>query len=336
MTSPRRTMKLSLFHLAPLAALLSFAAVTYVSEPLAQAAPVGSSSDPVASARMHFARGVKLYEEDDFRAALIEYNRAHELAPNWAVLYNVGQAHYQLRDYANALRTLERYVREGGARIDAERRAQVDREIDELRGRVARVRVLVNVDGAAVALDDSPLERPEVGEAVLVGAGRHRFTASKAGYVSAVRVVDIAGGDDLGVVLDLAAETTTPVRSSDARSYVATGFALAIGVVGVGVGSAFGVAAMENKSSLNRDCNARKECPSSEQGVIDGFARNGAISTAGFGVGAAGLAFGAYLFFHERSKQEKPSPSLAEQHVPQRVFMTPWVGLGAGGVFGTF
>jgi hypothetical protein len=272
---------------------------------------------------------VKLYEEDDFRAALIEFKRAYELAPNWAVLYNVGQAHYQLREYPNALRALERYVQEGGEKISPERRAQVDREIGELRGRVARVKAVSNVDGADVAMDDVPLGKTPTSEPLVVGEGRHRWTASKPGFVSTTKVVDIAGGDELTVVLDLSPETAAllPVSAAhDSPSYTLAGVGGVVAVVGVAVGSVFGVLALNDKSSLRSECSAAKVCPSSAQGDIDAFSRNGAISTIGFGVGAAGLVLGGYFFLHERGKGD----------APRSTSMTPWIGPGAGGVAGTF
>jgi hypothetical protein len=294
------------------------------------------SAEAVASARSHFAHGVKLYEEDDFRAALIEFNRAYELAPNWAVLYNVGQSYYQLRDYANALRTLERYVQEAGAQIASDRGAQVARELEELRGRVAHVTLNASVEGADISLDDAPLGTSPLAAPVLVGAGRHKITASKAGYAPAIRVVDIAGGDKIAVGLDLVAEAPPPAAAPvESPSYAGAGVVLALGIAGVAVGTVFGVAAIENKSTLNKDCNTQKACPSSEQGDIDAFSRNGAISTVGFGVGAAGLVLGAYLFFHERSK-ERASTASGPRRPEMRPGVTPWLGLGGAGVSGTF
>jgi hypothetical protein len=296
--------------------------------PPAASAPA-PSADSQAQASAHYARGVKLYQEDDFRAALIEFNRAYELAPNWAVLYNLGQSHYQLREYPDALRTLEKYVQEGGDAITPERRAQVDREIGELRGRVARVTAASNVDGADVALDGAPLGKTPFAEPVVVGEGRHQLTISKPGYLPATKVVDIAGSDNLTIRLDLTPEApvlpSTPVVH-DSPSYTVAAVGGAFAVAGIAVGTVFGVLAMNNKSSLGSECSAAKVCPSSAQGDIDAFSRNGTISTIGFGVGAAGLVLGGYFFFHEHAKGD----------APQSTSLAPWIGPGAGGVAGTF
>jgi|HubBroStandDraft_4_1064222.scaffolds.fasta_scaffold74791_2 hypothetical protein len=302
-------------------------------QPAPPAAPpqAGTTDDAVAQASAHFARGVKLYEEDDFRAAVIEFNRAYELAPNWAVLYDLGQAHYQLREYPSALRSLEKYLEQGGDGIAADRRAQVEREIGELRGRVARVTAVSNVEGADVALDDAPLGKTPVREPVVVGEGRHRLTISKAGYVATTRLMDIAGGDQVTIRLDLTPETPVPVLVRESPSYTPAIVSGAVGVAGIAVGTVFGVLAVSDKSSLSSECSAAKICPATARGDIDGLSRNGAVSTVGFGVGVAGLVLGGYFFFHERARDDsRGTQRQAGTHI------APWVGPGAGGVGGTF
>src|ERR1043165_5818761 len=75
---------------------------------VAHAEPASDSS--VKEAGKHFQRGVTLYNEADYRAALVEFKRAYEIAPNSAVLYNIGQTYYQLQNYAAALVALGRYL----------------------------------------------------------------------------------------------------------------------------------------------------------------------------------------------------------------------------------
>src|SRR5207249_11427960 len=66
--------------------------------------------------------------EGDYSAALIEYKRAYDASPHWQVLFDIGQSYFQLRDYANALLTLQRFVSEGGDRIGREDRATLRSE----------------------------------------------------------------------------------------------------------------------------------------------------------------------------------------------------------------
>ena len=297
--------------------------------------PIEPPGDSVAQAAAHFARGVKLYQEDDFRAALIEFHRAYELAPNWAALYNVGQSQYQLREYPDALRTLERYVKEGGDAIAPDRRAQVDREIGELRGRVSRVVPVSNVDGADVALDDVALGvTTPTKEPLVVGEGRHRLTLTKSGYVTVTKSVDIAGGDSVTIRLDMSpAAPPVHVPPPEPRSYTAAIVAGIFGGAGIAVGTTFGLLAVSDRSTLRSECNATKVCPSKAQDDIDAFSRNGTISTVGFGVGATGVVFATYFFFHERAQE---GPRRLDAASNRAATIRPWIGPGAGGIVGTF
>jgi hypothetical protein len=309
----------------PAAALVAF---VLTAAPATGRADPAADTDAVARARQHFRRGVQLYEEDDFRAALIEFNRAYQLAPNPAVLYNVGQSYYQLRDYAGALTTLERYLREAGAQIAGDRRAQVQAELQELRGRVAHVAVRSNVAGAELTIDDAPVDHALPHDPLLIGAGRHKLTTSKRGYIANTRIVDIAGGDDVDIRLDLVREGT---REATARgeppNYLATVVAATVGAAGVTVGTVFGLQALGNKSSLAGECDSARVCPPSARSDVDAFSRNTAVSTFGFSVGAVGLVAAAYFFFHARAGE------VSTQSVGS---VAPWVGPDGAGIRGAF
>jgi tetratricopeptide (TPR) repeat protein len=97
----------------------------------------GDDGEAVATAREHFKRGTEYYSEGDFRAALLEFERAHALRHSFRLLYNLGQVCYELRDYAGAERYFRAYLVEGEDEITPERREEVKRELDRLRQRVA-------------------------------------------------------------------------------------------------------------------------------------------------------------------------------------------------------
>ena len=130
-------------------------------------------------ARSRFGRGVELFKENDYRAALIEFKRAYELAPNYKVLYNLGQTSLELQDYASALKTFEQYLREGGKDVPSKRKAEVEAELGKLRTRVAKITVEVNVEGAEVSIDDIVVGRTPLTEPLTVSAGRRKISVSK-------------------------------------------------------------------------------------------------------------------------------------------------------------
>jgi hypothetical protein len=170
-----------------------FALLAAVIVPLALAgAPAHAQS---LEAETHFKRGVSLYQEADFKAALVEFRRAYELSHNWRLLYNVAQAEYQTHDYAASLMSFETFLREGGDRIPRPRRVEVEQEIARLRMRVGKVTIRANVGGATVLIDDEVLGPAPITRNVAVG-GR-RVVVKKDGYHPWSKSLEMASGDDL-------------------------------------------------------------------------------------------------------------------------------------------
>ncbi len=211
--------------------------------PTAQAGK--SVGNPVERARVHYERGLQLFNEENYDAALFEFERAYELAPSYKILYNMGRIQRQQNNYAAAMRSYTRYLLEAGGNVPAERRAEVEAEMAVLRPRVASVKVTVNLDGATVYADDIPvctatIESSCVGKSplqapIIVNGGRHKITATKPGYAPATSLVSVVGSDHIDVKLDLVAyaQAAAPPRRVPWGGWVATGvLAAGAGVLG--------------------------------------------------------------------------------------------------------
>lgn len=182
-----------------------FVLCTLMATAVAGPAFAGPTPEQIEEGRGHFNRGVEYYKENDFRAALVEFKRAYDIAPHYKVLYNLGYTSLELQDYASALRYLERYLADGGAEIASDRKTKVAQEIEKLQKRVARITIEVNVEGAEILVDDVVVGKTPWSEPILVSAGRRRVVVNK-GSASQTRLVDIAGGD----VQKLSFELATP------------------------------------------------------------------------------------------------------------------------------
>lgn len=151
----------------------------------------------------HFRQGVELYRRADFTAALVEFQRAHEIDAHYQVLYNVAQCQSQLQDWAGALKTFEKYLADGGHKLKLKRRKDVQAEIEKLQQWVAKLTVGTNEPGAKIAIDDIEVGTTPLGEPLLVSAGRRKVTATIAGRPAVTQVVQIAGGDDQKITLEI-------------------------------------------------------------------------------------------------------------------------------------
>jgi hypothetical protein len=174
--------------------------------------PAATPIDPVKEAEAHFRRGVELYKESDLGGALVEFKRAYDLAPNFRVLFNLGQTYYQLQRYADALRTLQAFLTQGGAQISAERRASVQADVRQLENRVGQIDIRANVDGAQILVDDDAVGATPLAQAVAVSVGRRKISATKAGLPDQERFIDVAAGDHPTVVFEF--PTAAPAMAS--------------------------------------------------------------------------------------------------------------------------
>jgi tetratricopeptide (TPR) repeat protein len=265
-------------------------------------APSAGAEEGAREAGKHFQRGVALYGEADYRAALVEFKRAYALSPNAAVLYNVGETEYQLQDYAGALITFERYLGESSP-LETHR-AEVESNVDVLKARVGHVTITTTPAGADVTIDDQAIGKTPLDKAVLVSVGHRRIIASMAGRLPVTRYVDVATDDNLPVSLQLPAQesagqtaATAPSSSTgatDIPSYSRTGATLrtagwiSTGVLAAGAAT-FGILALKDSSDLKT---ARGTFPASQDTLSHYASLTTRYSILADSLGAGALVIG--------------------------------------------
>lgn len=210
-------------------------------------------------AKSHLQSGASLYDENNFRGALVEFQKAYDLAPSYKILFNIGQVEMELQDYAGALKAYTRYLKEGGPDVSSDRATQINAEIERLRGRVGFL-VVQTAPGAQVVVDDVQVGYAPLSEPVPVAAGQHRVTVTQTGRKPIHRVFDVAGKETVTAALggnDLAppasaqteppAPPAAPMTKNRTPMYVAW---TATGVFAIGAG-VFGVIAHRDSGTLS-------------------------------------------------------------------------------------
>jgi tetratricopeptide (TPR) repeat protein len=249
----------------------------------------------VKKAGKHFQRGVALYNETDYRAALVEFRRAYEVAPNPAVLYNIGQTYYQLQSYAQALTTFERYLAESGD--SASHKKEVEDTVDILRARVGKLAIAINLEGCEVTVDDELVGRTPIGEPVLVSIGRRKVIAMCEGRTAETRIVEVAAGDLLEVKISLAASAgaqplgAQPGKPAGAGTSAATWRKVGWISTGVLAAAAVTTGALALMASSDLD-DERGTYPSSQDALDDKATKLRRLSLAADLLGAATLVVG--------------------------------------------
>ena len=321
-------------------ALIAFLALAPVStSQLAWAAPDSPPRDPTAvdEARQRFQKGVQLFHEWSFEAALAEFRKAYQLAPSYRLLYNIAQVHYELHNYVDALKAFRQYLNEGGTEVPTDRRTQVEAEIRKLEGRVGYIEVVANVEGQ-VSIDDVPVGLLPMKTPILVNPGMRRVSVTKPGFGTTARNVTIAGGDHAKVELELNEAVASARGGGDGRKGAARGDAspskpktamwislAATGALGVGAG-VFALLAQDAKKDFEHQLGVYPNTKAEIDDARSTMQRNAAI-TDGLAA-AAVVAAGFTVYFAISSSGKDPATAGAPATQP-RIGLAPTFGGGA-------
>jgi hypothetical protein len=168
----------------------------------AQPKPPVPSQAVTDEAKARFKRGLELFTEGDAATALIEFRKAYSLQPRYQVLYNIGKVYMQLNEYAEALAALEKYLAEGGTDIAGSRRTEVERDVENLRARVATLEITSTPPDGTITIDDTRIDG-KTPLTLRVSAGKRRVTVNKDGFFPVTLNVEIAGLETKKVTFDL-------------------------------------------------------------------------------------------------------------------------------------
>jgi hypothetical protein len=145
----------------------------------------------------------------------MEFERSLALYPTRSALFNVANCQKALHRYVAALRTFERWQAEFGADAPPEEQEIVRDTMEELRGFIGELTVVVDVAGAGIFVDGEQAGVAPLAEPLLLDLGRHVIEARLEGYQTATREVPLGGGDRADVALSLvpaAAGSVAPVE----------------------------------------------------------------------------------------------------------------------------
>jgi hypothetical protein len=117
------------------------------------------------------------------------------------VLYNVGLCERRLYKYGDAVKNLESYLSQGGARVPKDRRDAVARELAEIRALTAIVTVTVTGDPADVTIDGEAVGSSPFRDPFLLGPGKKVFRATREGEQPAEKTEEIISGTQVTVTL---------------------------------------------------------------------------------------------------------------------------------------
>ncbi len=188
--------------------------------------PVAPADDTTKEeARRLFGVGVDAVRSFQWADALAAFEKSHAIVPNATTSLNIGVAERALGHYVRAKRALGRALDEnragGGSVLSASSVADAEGYLKEIDGLLARAKVTVKPQGAAIVVDGRPLagdgsgyaagiEPPGAGTTAPAGTfdlvldpGNHVFLITRKGFSDAVVNRTFAPGSTLDLVLEL-------------------------------------------------------------------------------------------------------------------------------------
>lgn len=277
-------------------------------------------------ARNLYAAGEKALDAGNVDEAEHDFEEAYRTLPNAAVLLKIADCKVRLGDGPGAVDTLQRSLTDKKTAAD---RTPIETRIDEIRKKPGVVTVTTTPSGAAIWVDGADSGKTTPAD-IEVFAGDHTFSARLPDHETADKTLTVVFASRPTVDFTLAekatpvesappaATTPEPTESNDTGYRLTPAFWVAVGgtVVGAGVMTGFGVAALDKHSEYQKK-------PS--RSLYDDGRRDALIADVALGVSAASAITAAVLFFTSNGDEKSDEQAFG---------ITPTFGCSGGGVTG--
>ena len=149
-----------------------------------------------SAAQEAYRHAVESFDANRHAEALIDFKRAYALAPAFRILYNIGLCQAALGDSLAAVEAFSGYLRQGGARIESPRRAQIDAEIARLSKQLAWLTLEVVEPGAELSVDGAVVGIGPLTRELRLNAGRHGIEVRSADGTLKTQSVTLGAGSE--------------------------------------------------------------------------------------------------------------------------------------------
>ena len=284
----------------------------------------------VAAAEDLYNRGVADFRAGQYDAACSEIGASYRLDPLPGALFTLAACETRLGHVASAAAHYQDFLElvatmpSDQQAVQAERRQVAARERAALLAEVPTIRIQIEgrlPPGAVVRRDAAVLDAASLDSDLPVDPGEHVIAIELGGVIDQQRVFVTRREHSIVSFKAPASPAQPPVQPSNrsvppqpsaARSSpgspatVGLVAAALLATVGIAGGSIAGALAIGEKDALGRECNGAA-CSAEGLQAADTGRNEALVSTIAFGVGAAGVAGFAVLFFAMRNGARPPS-----------------------------
>jgi PEGA domain len=290
-------------------------ALALTQTPAAWAQPRPPPRNDLAAAKKHYGEGDKKYKAGDFAGAEAEFKLANDVKSTPQAERYIGMCEDAQGRFTAAVDWYDRFL----AHVPERMAAQGD-EIRKREGVIkalpGKVHIASNPPGASVSVDEKPQSAPTPMD-VELSPGPHTVKLTEVGRLPTQKTIDVAFASSQSVTADLDLEPPppppppvvvappppppptpiTPPPPPEPRSKLPAYVTGGLAIVGAGVGTAFGILALNDKSSFDKN-------PTSQ--TADNGDSHALICDMAFGVALTFGVTSAVLFL---TRDDGPAPA---------------------------
>lgn len=257
-----------------------------------------------------FRQGRELMTAGNYAEACPKFAESHRLDPGGGTLLNLAVCHEGEGKLATAWGEFQEALALARADGREDRISLAEQRIAAIEPELARLTVTPPANppkNLVVSVNGTPLGAAAWGAPMPVDAGTVRVEASAPGRQEFVKSVDVRDGENIVVEVPVLSEAlggdagngpsdsgvATSSEPNHAAAYVVGG----LGLAAIGVGSYFGVQAVQDRNEANDLGCDDDSCPTKEAYQADDSAVfNGWLATVGIGAGLAAVGVAVYLY----------------------------------------
>lgn len=265
-------------------------------------------ADDRVTAKALFDEGRQLMDQGKFDQACEKLAESYKLSGGVGAQFNLAKCNEKRGHWASAWSHYREVAQKTDLAGQKRRSREADKRVQALEPRLTKLLIEVSapVEGLTVTVNGNEVGSAQWGTAVPVDPDRYRVAASAPGFepweeaVEALEpgkvVVSVPALEAKPPSLDPAAGRGNDADDAESSAQLVTGITLtAVGIVGIGVGAAFGGVAIKKHDDQAPFCR-NDVCVAEGKALNDEARTAGTISTAAIVVGSAALVTGVVLW----------------------------------------
>jgi hypothetical protein len=302
------------------------------------ATPAAKPADPKAL----FTSGEKKFKANDYSGALADFQASQAAKADAATLRYIALCQDNLQQFTDAVASYEKFIAENPPKMK-DQVEESKKRVEAIKAMPGKVHVATNPPGASIVLDGAQTPHETVTPTDIdLPPGKHTLLIGAEGYENTTKELDVGYASKQDVSVDLvkkeappppppvAAEQPPPPAEPppppppEPRSKVPAYVTGAVAIVAAGVGTGFGIKALNQSDDFEKNPTTKK---------ADDGENNALIADMMFGIAITFGVTSAVLFLSNdapaSAKASKPKTAKAPKKVT--VTPTPYVTSHGGG-----